>query len=190
MKNLIIGGGDTETTGFLEPDHRFVELYTGLWRNGKKIFEFERKLNPERSIPLDAQRVHGITLQDVMGAQTWEQVAKAQHAVISKCDVIVFHNAEFDWNFYKKEFERIGMTLPDIPVFDTMTEGVWATPDGKRPSLEELCLACDVEYDKTKAHAAHYDVDVMMECFLKALDWGFYKLPERIAKAAQTQPQS
>jgi DNA polymerase III epsilon subunit-like protein len=38
-EHLIIVGLDTETTGFVQPDHRIVEVYNGLWRGGKKIFE-------------------------------------------------------------------------------------------------------------------------------------------------------
>lgn len=184
MKNLIIAGGDTETTGLLTPDHRLIETYTGLWRDGKKIFEYEQRIDPERSIAADAQRVHGISSTDLFGKPTWENVVGAHQKVFSKCHMIVFHNADFDWNFYKQEFKRVNRTLPNIHVFDTMTEGTWATHDGKKPSLQELCFACEVDYDPALAHAAAYDVDRMMECFFKGLEWGFYSIPEELTGQA------
>jgi len=66
---------------------------------------------------------------------------------------------------------------------DTMTEGVWATHDGKKPSLQELCFACEVEYDPALAHAAAYDVDKMMDCFFKGLEWGYFELPEALRES-------
>jgi DNA polymerase-3 subunit epsilon len=56
-----------------------------------------------------------------------------------------------------------------------MKNGVWATPDGKKPNLEELCFACGVPYDKSQSHKADYDVDVMMQAYFKAKSWGFYQ---------------
>ncbi len=183
MNNLIILGLDTETTGFINPDHRIVEVYNGLWRNGQKIFEYEQRIDPERGMPADAQRVHGISAHDLFGKPTWDKVAPAQMKVLSKAHMVVAHNADFDWGFFDQEFKRVGMKLPDIPVFCTMTEGVWATPDGKSPRLEELCFACEVEYDPAAAHAARYDVDKMMECFFKGLEWGFFELPEALRQS-------
>ena len=29
-----------------------------------------------------------------------------------------------------------------------------------------------------EAHAAHYDVHVMMDCFFRGLEWNFFHLPE------------
>lgn len=184
LDNLIIAGGDTETTGLLTSDHRLIETYTGLWRGGEKIFEYEQRIDPERSISAEAQRVHGITAQDLFGKPTWEQVVQKHQKVFSKCHMIVFHNAEFDWGFYTQEFNRVNVALPQPIVFDTMVEGVWATPDGKKPSLQELCFACEVDYDPSLAHAAAYDVDKMMECFFKGLEWGFFEIPEVLLQRA------
>ncbi|KCY89039.1 hypothetical protein J831_3542, partial [Acinetobacter baumannii 25691_8] len=39
-----------------------------------------------------------------------------------------------------------------------------------------LCFALNIDYDPNAAHAADYDVDVMMQCFFAGLDRGFYKI--------------
>lgn len=48
---------------------------------------------------------------------------------------------------------------------------------GKVPNLGELCFACGVYYDREKAHAAEYDVAVMLESFFIAHKKGFIQLP-------------
>jgi DNA polymerase-3 subunit epsilon len=97
---------------------------------------------------------------------------------MSVCNVIVAHNGNgFDLPFIAAELLRIGSPVPNVQSVDTMLDGRWATPNGKYPNLEELCFAMDVPYDQKLAHSAEYDVNVMLDCFFKALKMGFYKLP-------------
>lgn len=182
---MIICGLDTETTGLEKGDHRFVEVYAGLWTpSGKRVFELNQRIDPQRSISADAQRVHGISASDLVGKPTWETVGPVLHKVMMKADVIVWHNGDwFDGPFIDHEFRRIGLTMPKILTVDTMVEGVWADPDGKKPTLGELCFACNVPYDPALAHAADYDVARMMDCFFKGVEWGYYNYPEQIAAA-------
>lgn len=175
----IIAGWDLETTGLEIGDHRIIEVYIGLYKlDGTKIFAFEQRIDPERSIAVDAQRVHGISSADLIGKPTWSTVAPAVHKVLSKATHTVAHNGKhFDEPFLRYELQREKLEMPTVPLIDTMLECIWATPDGKRPSLQELCFTMGEEYDTAKAHAAHYDVDQMMACFFKALNQGWITLP-------------
>jgi DNA polymerase-3 subunit epsilon len=184
---VLIAGFDSETTGLEPGDHRFVEVYAGLWRldTRARVFEFNQRIDPERSIPAEVQRIHGITPADVAGKPTWDVVGPQLHKVLSRADMIVAHNGDgFDMPFVNYEFKRIGLEPIVKPTLDTMTAGRWATPTGVIPNLGALCFACDVPYDTAKAHAADYDVAVMMECFFKALDWGFFHLPDLMKETA------
>ncbi|WP_210334663.1 3'-5' exonuclease [Ensifer sp. ENS10] len=175
----IIAGLDWETTGKLEPDHRIIEAYIGLYRGGTKIWSYEQRIDPQRSISADAQRVHGISAGDLIGMPIWDTVAPTINQILNRCDFVVAHNGNgFDKPFAEMEMRRIGLTLTDKPWIDTMLDGVWATADGKKPRLGELAFACGVDYDPSKAHSAAYDVDVMMDCYLKGLDWNFFSMPE------------
>lgn len=175
--SLIIAGLDLETTGLLTDDHRIIEVYIGLWRDGTKVFEFEQRINPERQIAVDATRVHGITNADVIASPTFKDVAPKIVAILSRARVFVAHNGEdFDGPFLAQELKRVGASLPKRPMFDTMKQGVWATPTGKMPNLGELCFACGVPYDPSLAHAAAYDVEKMMDCLHRGIDWGFYDM--------------
>lgn len=181
---MIISGFDVETTGLEPGDHRVIEVYIGLWKDGKQVFEYERRVDPQRAIAADAQRVHGISYADLAGKPTFDIIAPDVQKVLAKADVHVAHNASFDIGFLGFELRKAGLALPKRTVIDTFTEAVWATPDGKKPNLKEFCFACGVEYDETRAHAASYDVRVMMDAFHKACTWGYLTIPEVSAVAA------
>lgn len=184
MTQPIIAGIDLESTGLLSPDHRIIEYYIALYKGSTKIFEYNQRIDPQRSIGAEAQRVHGITASDLIGKPSWEEVAGTIATILGKADYFVWHNGDdFDGPFTKMELGRVGLTMPDRPSVDTMQQGVWATPDGKKPRLSELAFACGVDYDPSKAHAADYDVQVMMDCYFRGLDWNFFVPPE-IKRAA------
>lgn len=186
MRDPIEAGFDIETTGLDFGDHRIIEVYIGLYREDKLLREYFTRIDPQRSIAKEAQAVHKITSADLVGKPTWEAVAPKVHAFLSRADIWVAHNGEgFDKPFIAYEMKRVGLAMPERPMIDTM-QFQWATPDGKKPSLKELCLACGVEYAETDqtgigAHAADYDVDVMMQSLFAARRFGAVERPAQIA---------
>jgi DNA polymerase-3 subunit epsilon len=182
---MIVAGLDLETTGLNLPEHRIVEVYVGLWDTGSqaRLFELCQRVDPQRSIQPEAQRVHGISAADLIGMPTWDIVGPKIATILAKSEYMVAHNGkEFDGPFLNRELARVGALPYSKPLFDTMADGRWATPLGKLPNLMELCRACDVEYDETIPHAASRDVGVMMECFFRGVGWGFYR-PETSVRA-------
>jgi DNA polymerase-3 subunit epsilon len=170
---------DIESTGLLAPDQRIIEIYCALYSLETKelIRSFEKRIDPQRSITAEAQRVHGISGADLIGCPTFEAVAPALRAFIEQGAFILAHNGDgFDIPFLNMELERVGLAKLTRPSIDTMIQGRYATHNGKVPTLGELCFAMGVEYDPEKAHAASYDVQVMTECFFRAADWGFLDL--------------
>jgi DNA polymerase-3 subunit epsilon len=184
---VIIAGIDTETTGLFTPDNRIIEVYAGLWDLDTKtlIKAMDQRVNPERPIAPAAQAVHGIANSDLVYKPTWDTVGPELAEFLKDADLIVGHNAEeFDLPFINMEQDRIKASKIVTPVFDTMLRARWSTFNGKVPNLGELCWACGVEYDTTKAHAASYDVEITMQCFFLGMKWGFYNPPEIIAARA------
>ena len=139
MNTVRVVGLDTETTG-LSPD----------------------KGDPHRSINPRAQEVHGISLADLASSPDFLDVAPDVVKRLEAADYMVAHNADFDVDFIVSELVRVAVPVPKTQVFCTMEQGRWATANGKLPSLMELCFAVGVEYDVSKAHAAEYDVLVML----------------------------
>lgn len=183
---MIVAGLDIETTGLdQEKGHRIIELALLLYTFAPESGEHElrgkyvQRINPQRAIDPGAFAVHGIAYEDVAHSPTWNEVAPKVVRMLKACDLAVAHNGDgFDMPFIAAELMRIGQPVPDIKTVDTMLQGRWATPMGKVPNLGELCFACGVPYDRELAHAAEYDVSVMMESFFMAHRRGFIKLPE------------
>lgn len=175
----IITGIDIETTGLEQAKgHRIIEVAACMYDadTEKCIAQFVKRINPERSIDPGAQAVHGISFTDLVNCPKWEEVAPILAKLMSKSALIVAHNGEgFDLPFIGNELIRIGIAVPNVPVFDTMVHGRWATAMGKLPSLGELCFATGVEYDPSKAHGAEYDVQVMMGAYFEGARKGFFK---------------
>lgn len=184
--NLLLAGTDTETTGLdFEKGHRIMEVAMIIYDfnpvTGDYIRKgaFNQRINPQRSVDPGAQAVHGISFDDVCECPIWEEVAPKIVKIMQATKVIVAHNGDgFDMPFIASELIRAKLPVPNVKTVDTMLQCRWATFSGKYPSLEELCFATETDYDKTKAHAALYDVERMMECFFKAYKAGFIKLPE------------
>lgn len=171
---------DTETTGLEPEDHRIIEFCGVLYDDSqrKPIKACIKRIYPDRAIDPKAQLIHGISIEQLIGKPRFNAVASQIAAILEEADIYVAHNLEFDMSFLVHEFLRIGK-MPnwnDKKTFCTMKNGRWATATGKVPSLQELCFACDVEYDTNKAHSAVYDVGVMTKCLWRGIDEGFFDL--------------
>jgi DNA polymerase-3 subunit epsilon len=154
---------------------------------GAERFRFVRRLNPLMHITAKATAVHGMTDADVMGCPTFAQVAPLLVTLFEKVDFLVGHNLEgFDNVMLLYEFQRVGITtLARLPtVIDTMLLGRSTTPDGKVPTLGELCWALDVPYDPAQAHAALYDVSCTLQAFRNGVKLGVFELPTVTAALA------
>lgn len=115
-------GFDLETTGFSPKDHRIVQFaMIGAEADGTPI-DVERLVDPQRRIPVEASRVHGLWDADVKGAAVFKEHAAEIHAMMDGA-VIVGHNVvRFDWPFLRAEFLRAGMLMPQPrAILDTLT---------------------------------------------------------------------
>lgn len=171
----MIIGLDLETTGLTVGSDRIIELCFGLYDNKFNLMKnITMRFNPRRPIDPKAQAVHHISLDQLVTCPHFEDKAPVLNQILSKADLIVIHNARFDAPFLRFELENSGQQAPSVPVYDTMAESRWATPEGKWPKLGELCFACGVSYSSDEAHAAEYDVNKMMECFKAIKEQGFF----------------
>ena len=170
---------DIETTGLFTPDHKIVEIYSEVWDLDTKtrLRFLDVRINPQRSISVEAQRVHGISASDLIACPVFSAIADRLVKHLEGVELIVAHNGlAFDIPFINQELDAAGKKQISIACCDTMLECRWSTPNGKVPSLSDLCFACGINYDQSKAHAASYDVDVMRQCYFEALKWGFFPM--------------
>lgn len=118
---------DTETTGVF-PDHteeklrdRIVEIgcveVFNLERTGR---EFHAYFNPERDVPEEVVRVHGLRLEFLRDHRRFGEVAEDFLAFIGDAPLVA-HNASFDQGFLNAELRRCGRTpLTDDRFVDTL----------------------------------------------------------------------
>lgn len=111
MREIVF---DTETTGVF-PDHpekdqcdRIVEIgcveIFNLERTGR---EFHIYINPERSVPEEVVRVHGLTRDFLLQHPKFAEVADKFLEFVGDAPLVA-HNAAFDQNFINAELRRLG----------------------------------------------------------------------------------
>lgn len=185
MRELILAFADIETTGLKQEDgHRIIEIAIGLWRyqpdtgaRSKVGSTWLQRIDPKRDIDPGAEAVHGISRASLVGCPVWEDVAPKLHKILSKTNVLLAHNIEFDGPFIVLELVRAGFSIPSFQTYCTMKNGRAATSMGKVPNLRELCWATGVDYDADAAHAADYDVECTEQAFWSGLDHGLFECP-------------
>ena len=180
----FILGLDTETTGLdVTKGHRIIEFCGQVYRlsDRKKLIDLTQRISNEgKKIDAKAQAVHNIAAMDLIGRPKFADFAPKLDAILKRNPIIVAHNAAFDMKFLAVQMAEAGLPMnPELVIFDTMSEGMTSSYDSKPPQLREFCWAMGVEYDPSKAHAARYDVDVMLEALFTGIDRGYLTLPEQ-----------
>ncbi|CAN5359576.1 DNA polymerase III subunit epsilon [soil metagenome] len=159
---------DTETTGFdPKTGDRLIEVgcieIHDLLPTGRT---FHRLVNPERLIPPDAIRVHGITDDKVKDAPRFKEIVHDLMAFIGDAPVIA-HNAQFDRNFIDHECGRCGHVLLDeVRWIDTLQLAQKRFP-GMPNSLDALCKRFKVSLADRTFHGALIDARLLAEVYLE-----------------------
>ena len=167
MREVVL---DTETTG-LDPasGHRIVEIGAVELVNhipsGKR---FQRYLDPERDMPEDAERVHGLTQAFLADHRRFAEEADAMLAFIGDAK-LVMHNATFDLGFLNAELERIDR--PPIPVAQTVDTLALARRKypGAPASLDALCKRFGIDRSAREKHGALLDAELLTEVYLELI---------------------
>ena len=111
---------DTETTGMSPSEgHRLVEVARVAIVDGALGEEWSTLIDPGRSIPADASRVHGITDAMVSGAPKAAEAGRLLRAACADLP-LVFHNAAFDLPFLLHLFREAGTPPILNPIVDTL----------------------------------------------------------------------
>ncbi|MCX7909686.1 MAG: exonuclease domain-containing protein [Ignavibacteria bacterium] len=112
---------DVETTGTNPEYGRIIEIACVIVNDGTIKGEFVSLVNPRQHIPNFISQMTGITNEMVFQAPGFEEIIdKIQQIFELKNSVFVAHNVNFDYNFVKKSFERIGKKFPDLPKLCTL----------------------------------------------------------------------
>ncbi|MCB1677935.1 MAG: 3'-5' exonuclease [Halioglobus sp.] len=154
---------DTETTGL--PDENglpdIVTLGITVVRHREIAASIEFQIRPQKPISAEAQAIHGITNERAAEFEPfepqWQQIAE-----YLKGQLIVIHNASFDWPILLDHVDRYGLKMPAVHgVFCSQKAAIpWAQtmnlPCSHRgPSLDMLTRALGVENLRVKKSGLH-----------------------------------
>ena len=104
---------DVETTGTHKDRDQIIELSAqqGLSTNAPRE---TWRIKPSVPISPGAQRVHGISMNDLKDCESFLAVAPKLRGVFEKADVIVGYNVSFDLDMLQAEFQRAKLPLIDL----------------------------------------------------------------------------
>jgi DNA polymerase-3 subunit epsilon len=140
LKELTYVIFDTETTG-LRPTSgdKIIEISAVRVTGGRVLTgeTFDTLVDPERPIPKDSIRFHGITDDKVAGQPVIKDVLPRFHEFVGDA-VLVAHNAAFDVKFLKINEKEAGISF-DNPVLDTLLLSLLIEGDAEDHSLEGIC---------------------------------------------------
>ena len=161
---------DTETTG-LNPrgGDRLVEIGGVELINhiptGKSYHVY---INPQRDMPEEAFRVHGLSEEFLSDKPLFEQVADEFLDFVGD-GTLVIHNAAFDMGFINFELEKVGRrTIPNSQVIDTLEIARRKHPTGPN-SLDALCSRYGIDNSKRVKHGALLDAEILAEVYLELI---------------------
>ncbi len=162
---------DTETTGLSFNDgHKIVEIACietkDLIPTGNV---FHKLINPKRSMPNEAFKVHGFSEDLLSDKQTFDEVADEFLSFI-KDKKIIIHNASFDLGFLNGELnlikrEKISKNI----VIDSLEVARNKFP-GMSNSLDGLCRRFNIDLSRRTKHNALLDCELLREVYINLLD--------------------
>tara|TARA_X000001036_G_scaffold378642_1_gene369078 strand:+ start:213 stop:872 length:660 start_codon:yes stop_codon:yes gene_type:complete len=162
---------DTETTGLSFSDgHKIVEIACieteDLIPTGNV---FHKLINPQRSVPDAAFKVHGFSEKFLGDKETFDQIAD-EFVHFIKDKKIIIHNATFDLGFLDGELKAIKKDkLERKFVIDSLEVARNRFP-GSSNSLDALCRRYNIDLSKRSKHNALLDCELLREVYINLLD--------------------
>jgi DNA polymerase III subunit epsilon len=167
MREIVL---DTETTGF-DPStgDRIVEIGCVELHNhmatGKTYHQY---INPQRDMPEDAFKVHGISTDFLVDKPVFARIGQAFLDFVGDAKLVI-HNASFDMKFLNAELGWMG--LPPLPMdraIDTLLIARKKFP-GSPASLDALCRRFGVDTSARTLHGALLDSEILAEVYLELI---------------------
>ncbi|MHB8885367.1 MAG: DNA polymerase III subunit epsilon [Methylovirgula sp.] len=167
MREIVL---DTETTG-LDPasGHRIIEIgCVELFNVIPSGQNYHVYLDPERDMPEEAFRVHGISAEFLTGKPKFAEVAEALLAFLGDAPLVA-HNAEFDMRFINAELVAHGFSpIGSERVIDTLALARRRHP-GAANSLDALCQRYGIDNTRRSKHGALLDAEILAEVYAELM---------------------
>lgn len=162
---------DTETTGLKWQDgDRVIEIgaieLINRFPTGRTFHEY---INPQdREVHPDAEKVHGISNDDLKDKPVFSEIAEEFLAFFGD-GMLVAHNASFDMGFINAELKRVDLpAIGNDRVIDTLQIARKKHPMGPN-SLDALCNRYGIDNSRREKHGALLDSELLAEVYIELL---------------------
>ena len=159
---------DLETTG-LTVGNRIIEIgCVEIIDRDLTGRQYQSYVNPDCEIEEGAQRVHGITAEQLVGKPRFPEVLDEVLEFVKDAEVLI-HNAGFDLGFLNHELELAGRAdkFEDccLKVTDTLMLAREKSSGGS--SLDQLCDFYQVDRRQREWHGALLDAQLLAHVYLR-----------------------
>src|SRR3984957_14931226 len=168
MREIVF---DTETTG-LDPfqGDRMVEIgcieLVNRFPTGKT---FHCYFNPERDMPEQAFKVHGLSIDFLKDKPLFDAKADELIAFLGDDAALVAHNAMFDLGFLNAELERAGRAIVSRErIVDTLLLARRKHAGGAN-RLDDLCVRYSIDNSRRTKHGALLDAELLAEVYIELI---------------------
>ncbi|PRY91601.1 DNA polymerase III subunit epsilon [Donghicola tyrosinivorans] len=167
MREIVL---DTETTGFdPEQGDRIVEIgCVELYNHMPTGETYHVYINPERPMPEEAFKVHGLGDDFLRDKPKFAEVGQSFLDFVRDAKLVI-HNASFDMKFLNAELRW--MNLPQLPMsqaLDTLEIARKRFP-GAPASLDALCRRFAIDNSSRTLHGALLDSEILAEVYLELI---------------------
>jgi DNA polymerase-3 subunit epsilon len=165
MREVIF---DTETTG-LDPKtgDRMVEIgcieMIDRVETGRT---FHAYFNPDRDMPVEAERVHGLSAAFLATKSRFAELADELLEFLGDAPLVA-HNAGFDFGFLNNELELAGRAAISMErMVDTVAIARRKHP-GAKLSLDALCTRYGIDRSHRVKHGALLDAELLAQVYVE-----------------------
>ena len=165
MREIVL---DTETTGLraLEGDRLVEVACLELVNRVPTGDHFQRYINPERDMPEEAFKIHGLSEEFLAQHPVFAEIVDDFLDYIGESPLVI-HNAEFDLRFINAELARL--ERPPIEsgrATDTIALARRRFP-GAQANLDALCRRFEIDNSSRTLHGALLDCELLAEVYLE-----------------------
>lgn len=165
MREIVF---DTETTG-IDPasGDRMVEI--GCIEMVNRVptgNTFHAYFNPERAMPMEAERVHGLGDAFLADKNLFREHALELLDFLGDAPLVA-HNAQFDFGFLNRELDICGHPAVGLErMIDTLAIARKRHP-GAKHSLDALCSRYGIDRSHRVMHGALLDAELLAQVYVE-----------------------
>jgi DNA polymerase-3 subunit epsilon len=166
-RDLTLVAFDTETTGKYPLTAEICEIAAVKYRGGEVVDTYSTLLKPAKPMGDAVIAIHGITNEMVANAPLMSEKIRDVHAFFAD-SILIAHHAPFDLGFVSIEFERAGLSLPQLPIICSSLLSRKLMPESPDHRLQTLIGHLGLE--KGTAHRALDDAKACLQVAVKCFE--------------------